>query len=383
MGKPVNTAAREKRGARGMGSVYQRSSDGRWQGSLSRTGIDGQRERKVVTGATRDVALNKLAEAKVDWKKSPVRKRDGAQVVGRYMDGWVKRVKPRVAPSTWRQREQHTRLHIKPAIGMKRLDRLTTKHIEDMLDDIVAKGLKPRTAGHVRATLRVALGEAKYEGLITSNPAMTARAPKVRSVEQKYLTPEQARLLISSTTHSERGPLWVLAVNTGARAGELCGLSWGDIDLVGRKMHVRKQWTRGHSGYELRDLKTDKAQRVVPLTPEAVDALTVMRSRDEKAGRAGEHSSVFHDIAGDRLDPTRLAGRLRTALKRAGLPVVKFHDLRHTAATLMIASGADIVAVSRVLGHSNVSTTLNIYGHASDKQRVDAVSRLGRLLAGS
>jgi integrase len=198
----VNTAAREKRGARGMGSVYQRSSDGRWVGALSRTGIDGLRDRKVVTGKTRDVVMDKLDEVRAGWKKSPVRKREGSQVVGRYMDGWVKRMKPRVAPSTWRQREQHTRLHIKPAIGMKRLDRLTVRHIEDMLDDIVAKGLKPRTAGHVRATLRVALGEAKHDGLITNNPAMVARAPKVRSVEQKHLTPKQARLLISSTAES-------------------------------------------------------------------------------------------------------------------------------------------------------------------------------------
>lgn len=366
-----------------MGSVYQRKSDGRWCGEVSRTNEDGSRQKRVVTAKTRAEVLVKLDEVRAAWKKSAPRiKRDSTMTVGRYLDGWLKTHKGSVAPSTWMHREQHVRNHIKPHIGQQRIGRLAVKHVEQMLKDIVAAGFSARTAGHVRATLRVALGEAVREGIVDVNVAMGARGPKVRQVEQKHLSAEDARTLIAATKGDELGPLWMLALTSGARAGELCGLSWGDIDLDAGQMHIRVQWTRGLVRYELRQLKTEQSRRVVPLTPEMVEVLMEMKSADMAHGWGSDSDPVFHDPwVGERLDPTRLAGRLKTALKAAGLPIVRFHDLRHSAASLMLASGVDIVAVSRVLGHSNVTTTLNTYGHTDDRARRKAVESLRTALS--
>ena len=121
----------------------------------------------------------------------------------------MRRNKSKVAPATWRQREQHVRLHIKPSLGTRKVKDITTKHVEKMLDDLVRAGFHARTSSHVRATLSVALGEALREGLVAYNVAMGARTPKIASVEQGHLTAEQARKLIDSSRGSDLGELWL------------------------------------------------------------------------------------------------------------------------------------------------------------------------------
>lgn len=295
--------------------------------------------------------------------------------VARYLDDWLPKMKRRVAPTTYQSREQHVRVHIKPVLATRRLGRLSVKDVESLLDGVVTKGASPRTAGHVRATLRVALQEAIRDGLLDRNVAADARAPRVRVPEMKALSPTQARALIEATKEDDLGVLWLTLLSTGLRAGEACGLSWGDIDEDRRVIHVRRQWARGDSGYELRELKTEASKRTVSISAEVTAALAGLRSGGET-----NEDPVFHTAAGDRLDVTQLSGALRKDLERAGLPVVRVHDLRHTAASLMLGAGADIVAVSRVLGHSTVVTTLNTYAHTDEARKADAVERLRKAI---
>ena len=378
----MNDKKPNARGARGRGSVYFRKGDQRWAGELSRIGIDGRREKKVITSTSRDEVIEKLDDLRKAWAKQPSVRRAGKDTtVGAYIDAWVMSNKSKVAPATWRQREQHVRLHIRPAVGTRLLDRLAVRHVETMLTDIVTAGFTARTAGHVKATLRAALQDAHRDGLVAQNVALLSRSPKPKVTEQKALTATEARTLIERTRGDELGPLWMLALRCGLRAGELCGLSWSDVDVVGQRLHVRAQWTRGHQGYELAALKTEKSRRTIPLTSDSVDVLSAMRDIDKLGGHGADTDAVFHDAAYDRLDPTRLAAQLRAALLAAGLPVVRLHDLRHTAASIWIGAGVDIKTVADLLGHSTPITTLNIYAHTDERRKQDAVEQMSRALS--
>jgi integrase len=344
-----------------------------------------QRERVSVSAMSRDEVLAKLTELKAQWQKTPKRKRDSAGLtLGMYLDSWVSRNKSKVAPSTYKHREQHIRLHIKPSLGTRRLSDLSVRHVEKMLSDIVNANFTARTASHVKATLRAALQDALREGLVSKNVALLSRSPRPKVIEQKALTAEQSRKLIDSTKGKTYGSLWLIAIQTGLRAGELTGLSWADVDLVGRKLHVRAQWGKGYTpAYELGPLKTEKSRRVIPLSDESVGVLSEMRDSDIAAGHSAGSDAVFHDAAYDRLHPTRLAGHLRAALSEASLPIVRLHDLRHTAASIWIGAGVDIKTVSELLGHSTPITTLNVYAHTDERRKKDAIETMNKAMNGS
>ena len=224
MTKPKRTSERQ-RAQRGRGSVYFRERDQLWVGELSRTGQDGLRERRYVTGRDVDAVNEKLDELRSSWKRSPVVKRDGRMTIARYLDSWLLRMKPRVAANTYLGREQHVRVHLKPALGAKRLERLSVRDVERMLAELVdVKGLSPRTANHVRVTLRIALGEAQRDGLVQQNVAALAKSPSVKAKEMRTLDAEAAKKLIAFVSDTGEQAFWLTAITTGMRAGELVGL---------------------------------------------------------------------------------------------------------------------------------------------------------------
>jgi integrase len=378
MTKPKRTSERQ-RAARGRGSVYFRERDQLWVGELSRTDEDGRRERRYVTGRDQDEVHDRLDALRMSWKGSPTVRRDGSMTLGRHLDGWLRDMKPRVAANTWLGREQHVRVHLGPALGTKRLDRLSVRDVEKLLADIVEqKHRSARTASHVRVTLRIALGVAQRDGLVQQNVASLAKGPKVPSKEMRTLAAESVKRLLAVTSKEDDAALWLVSITTGIRAGELAGLEWDDIDLGDGALHVRRSWARRLDGsFGPKDPKTEKSKRTIPLTPETVEALSHLRTRQAVLGQAAGTDPVFTDPAGDRIDTTKLAPRLRALLKQAGLSTeLRFHDLRHSAATLWLGHGVDVKTVADLLGHSTPVITMTVYAHSDDKRKQDAVERL-------
>jgi len=378
MTRPKKTSDRQ-RAPRGRGSVYFRERDQLWVGELSRTDQDGRRERTYVTGRDPDAVHERMDEMRRSWKKSATVRRDGSMTVGRYLDGWLRDQKPRVAANTYLGREAHVRVHIKPALGTRRLDRLGVRDVERMMADIVdRKHLTARTASHVRITLRIALGEAQRDGLVQQNVAALAKGPPVKTREMKTLDADSARKLIAYTSDTDEAALWLTAVTTGVRAGELAGLQWEDIDLDRGVLHVRRSWARRlDRTFGPKDPKTEKSKRSIPLTPETVEALRALRGRQASSGEVADTDPVFSDAVGQRIDTTSLAPRLRALLRQAGLPSdLRFHDLRHSTATIWLAAGVDVKTVADLLGHSTPVITMTVYAHSDDKRKQDAVERL-------
>jgi integrase len=208
---------------------------------------------------------------------------------------------------------------------------------------------------------------AERQGLIVRNPAKVVSTPKVSTKEMSILDDNQVRQFMITAQESRFAALYYLAVTTGLRQGELLGLKWHDVDWASSHIHVRRQLQRvTGKGMEFTEPKTKAGRRRVELGQEALQRLSEHRRRLDIEASSPEwedHELVFPSVVGTPLDQRRLHYDFKRVLRAAGLPDIRFHDLRHTAATLMLMNGIPLLVVSRRLGHSKPSVTLDIYGH--------------------
>ena len=356
----------ERRGYR-TGSVYQRRSDGRWIGSLP-DGHGGS--RGYVTGTDRadvEARLAKLASSST----SP--RRPQSETVAKYLAGWLdEAAATTLRPRTVEAYQQVIDDHIVPSVGRIRLVDLEAQDVARMVTAVLKRGRSPQTAKHAHKILRVALGEAERRGLVTRNVAALVRSPRVTRAELTTLSAADARRFLSLTREHPRWPLYVLAITTGMRRGELLAIRWQDIDWASGEVtvaHTLRQISRYR--FALDEPKTERSRRTLPLTRMAIGALKVQQARATSA------TFVFARADGRPLPAAEVTREFQAALVAHGLPKVRFHDLRHTAAQIMLDHlGGDIRAVSATLGHSTIATTVDIYGGMADDARRRATAAM-------
>jgi integrase len=297
----------------------------------------------------------------------------------------------------------HVRLYLVPALGRVQLARLTSADVERALSTFLASGspvgrtpggrvrraVAPRTVLHVRATLRVALIAAVRDGLVSRNAAADALPPRVPHRPVTYLAATDVRRLLDATRGDEYGPLYALAVSTGLRLGELLGLSWRDVDLDRRTLTVRRSLARtAGSGWALAEPKSARSRRTITLPSTAADALRRQHERQqvgrEAAGAAWQvrDGLVFTDAVGRPIRPDRVSYAFQRARAAAEVPRVRFHDLRHSAATLMLAEGTPLVVISEILGHSGIAITAAHYAAVVPELRREGAAAMDRALGG-
>lgn len=241
----------------------------------------------------------------------------------------------------------------------------------------------------MRAVLRRALNEAQAHGLVPRNAAALVRAPKAPRGEMKVYDPEQTRRLLAAAAGTRLEAWVVLAVSTGARLGELLGLHWRDVSLDGKYLNVQTHLRRlRDAGLVFKDVKTSGSRRKIALTDTAVEALRAHRTRqlEERLamGEAWEdHDLVFCNYKGGPLYPGNVRSEYYIPIvKAAGLPYIRPHDLRHTAATLMLLGGVHPKVVSEMLGHASVAITLSLYSHVLPDMQLAATAAMDRVLQG-
>jgi integrase len=377
-----------RRRPRGEGSVYEVRSEGRWRGSVSVTEPDGRRRRLVVSGDTSDEAREKLAEAK-KAVEAGARELHGRLTVSSYLQRWLAQHRGQVRASTWLARQGHIKNYIDPAIGRITMRKLTPSDVERMTSDMVSRGLSPRTAAHARTTLRLALRDAERDSLVTRNVAALARPPKVSRPEMQVLDGEQTRRLLAFTQDDRWHPLWQVLAGSGLRLGEALGLTWDDVDFDDATIAVRRSLAKVAAGeWGLTEPKTSRSRRIVPIPATTVRALREAKDRQD-AERAGagrdwqehpEGQPVFADGYGRRFEPTYANRQLHLTLKRAGLPHIRLHDLRHGYASALLTEGVPLLTVSRLLGHSSIVITSDTYAHLTQSMTRDAAAAMGRVL---
>jgi integrase len=289
--------------------------------------------------------------------------------------------------STTASYRQLINLYIEPRIGKIRLDKLTGEHVQAMLNALRTKGLSPRTIRYVCATLRTALEQAIKWGYVSRNAAGAAEAPQGGSPKMKPLTEEQARQLLAVVKGHRLEALYRVALSFGLRRGEVLGLQWDDIDLNKGGLCISGQVITIARGKTIRVpyAKTEGSVRELPLPHTLVSALRRHKEmQDKERATIGvdweEHGLVFPSTVGTPMLPRNLVRHFKLMLKAAGLPVTtRFHDLRHSCATILLAQGVPLKTVSDILGHSSIRVTADIYGHTGDDQKREAVDKIAGL----
>lgn len=368
---------RSRRG-RGEGSVFRRR-DGVWAGSVT-VGYDerGTRKRRTVYGATKGDVLEKLTRLRAD-ALAGILGNPQHITVATFMHRWLEDVaRPSIRASVYRRYAEIVRLRIVPQIGGIALSRLTPVHVQSLLTSLEDKGVSPRGRQMTYDRLHRTLDQAVKWGLVPRNVCDAVTRPRAPRLTMRVLTPEQVNALLTAAREDRFHALYILAVATGLRQGELLGLQWDDIDLAGAILHVRHALHEVAGRLWLDEPKTTMARRAVDLPAVAVAALREHRERMLAEGRLLEF--VFCDTQGGPVRKSNLVRRsFLPLLKRAGLPRIRFHDLRHTAATLLLLQGVHPKVVQERLGHSQISITLDTYSHVLPSMGREAAAKLDAL----
>lgn len=362
------------------GSIRKRA-DGRWEARL----ILEDGTRRSLYGRTRQEVARHLSEALRD-KEQGISALGDRQTLEQFLTSWTELTKHTIKPRTWRRYGEFVRLHIVPVLGKVPLTKLSAQQVQALYTRKLDEGLAPATVRQLHAILHRALRTALRLGLTQRNVADMVDPPRIGHKEMAILSPEQVHALLAAAVGDRLESLYVLAIGTGMRLGELLALKWRDVDLEGASVQVRATLQRTPEGYTFAEPKTVGSRRRVALPISVASSLRRHRARQlEERLRLGEAWTdldlLFPDEAGGPLDGISvLRYEFHPLLRRAGLPRVRFHDLRHTAATLLLSRGINPKVVSEMLGHSTISITLGLYGHVTPHMQQGAADAMDALL---
>jgi integrase len=374
----------ERRRAKGEGSVYQRG-DGLWIGALT-VGYtaNGRQKRKTVSAHTQKEALKNLraAQRQVDEGLPPS---NDTIVVSQLLERWLKHKRRRLSPSTYDNYDWAVRVHLVPAIGRKRVAKLTTSDVDDLIALKEDEGLSPSAVLRIRSVLASALDQGIVWGFVPRNVARLSEPPKRVTKEGRTLTPDQARRLLASVEGKRLETLYVLMITLGLRRGEVLGLKWSDLSTRKRTLSVERALKRENGKLVLGDLKTKGSRRILNLPDEVVKSLGSHKARQAaerlKAGEVWQESGlIFTTEIGSPIDPRNLHRDFVKVSEAAGLGRWHLHELRHSATSLMLSEGIPLKVVADVMGHSSVRMTADVYGHVLTPQRQEAADAMATVL---
>lgn len=380
-----------KRRGRGEGNIRERA-DGRWEARIDLgRGPDGKRRRKSAFAPTQGAAvklLKKLAGRAVDGHLLTT----STPTVAQFLEDWFTTNKDTWRASTRRGYRGAIDLYLVPAFGTLRLEQLAPQSIQRWLTQHKEQHGARRRITLAHAVLRSALSEAQRLQLVSINAAELVKVPKAKARPIMPLTIEQAMVFLKVAARHRLSALFSVALACGL--GEATGLRWDDMDLATGEVRIRQQLQRVGKRLVLQELKTEKSRRTLSLPQVCVEALRIHRTRQLeerlKAGQAWEETGlVFTTYAkrgagrklGTGLQPRNVLRVLHALLTAAKLPRVRFHDLRHSAASLLIAEGIELVDVSMLLGHSELRVTADLYTHLQKQTAAKAARRMDAVLS--
>lgn len=379
-----------RRRGHGEGSVSQRA-DGRWQVRIDLgRGPDGRRQRKYAYAATQAAAVDQL-------RKLGGRAADGqllttsTPTVKTFLEDWFSTNSDTWRASTRRGYRGAIDLYLVPAFGTLRLEQLSPAIVQRWLTQHKKEHGAKRRITLAHAVLRSALSEARRLQLVTINAAELVKVPKPKARAITPLDVDQATVFLKLAGAHRLGALFTVALASGLRLGEATGLKWDDVDLTTGEVRIRQQLQQVGKRLVLQELKTEKSRRTLSLPQVCLDALKAHRKRQlEERLKAGDawkdtglvfttHRKLRNSI-GTGLAPRNVRRVLDALLTKAKLPSVRFHDLRHSAASLLIAEGVELVEVSMLLGHSELRVTADLYSHLQKQTAAKAARRMDAVL---
>lgn len=367
------------RRGRNEGSISQRSN-GTWRAQVS---INGQR---ISFGAPTKVECQQWIRKTLHTVDEMVENQDPSITVSEFLEDWLDKAKIGLRPNTVINYDGIIRRHIKPLIGNLKLTELNLFRVERFYTDLLNKGNGPRLVRHTHSVLHRALERAVRYDLINKNPTHGATLPRYSPPEMKVLDEAQVNRFLMTAQGSPFKALYHLAIVTGMRLGEIYGLTWDDLHWHSGELHVRRQAvSKRGGGWSFAEPKTRYGTRIIKLGDSTLRVLWDHRSRQviqiAVAGpRWQDNNFIFPSARGTPLDKSNMRKDFNQVLLTAGLPHIRFHDLRHTAASLMMNHQVPILVASRRLGHSKPSVTLDIYSHLYQESQNDVAKLLDELV---
>ena len=351
---------RVTRRANGEGTIYPRR-DGRWEGAAYVLLPSGGRARKRVYGKSRSEVFAKLAELQ-QKSHAGLPAISGQISLGAYLNEWLETVaRHSVRPSTFYSYRLYVRDHLIPGLGKKRLTRLTPTDVRVFVTSKLSSGLAPATVKQMHAILRAALQHAMREDLVARNVAKLVVVSGGEQAEVVPLTVDEARTLLAAAKGTRLYALWAVALAIGLRRGEALGLRWLDVDLDIGELRVNQTLQRVDGRLQFVPPKSERSRRKVPLPSVTIAAL--QRHHEQAVAEAAARGKavtpgdlVFTSSTGTPLEPRNVNRTFAELLKIAGLRPTRFHDLRHTCASLLLAQGVSPRVVMETLGHSAIAS---------------------------
>jgi len=396
-----------KRRSNNEGTIFQRKSDDRW---VVRYPMPGKAKPIEVYSKTEQEAVGKLHDLITAYKTGTYIDPNDI-TLSKWLQQWMPLyVQDEISVNFYARKLDLIRIHIDPEIGQIQLQKLLTTDIklfykkllktgkkvkvkdEDGNQKIVLKGLAPQTVKHIHNILKPALRQAMEDGLILKNPIDKVKAPKVvKTRKARTLTEEELSKYLAELSHRRLYAAFVLDLCTGLRRGELLGLQWPDICFDTGVLSLERQVSRVQnidetgSSLQYGGLKTVSSTRSIVLPLCAITELQAHQARqNEEKKLAGsaymDEGLVFCTALGKKLDTRRLYEIHCKALKSAGIEHTAFHNLRHTVATLLLEKGENIKTIQELLGHADVTTTLNTYSHVLDRMKAASAEKLNGII---
>jgi len=379
---------RSRRRSNGEGTVSGPRKDGRYVGAFYAQTTAGTRKRVYVYGRSRAEVRERLVEELAKASRGlPVPAQSWK--LGPYLDYWLEQViKPTRRPATYALYEMVVRLHLKPGLGKHTLKRLSVQAVQAFVNSQLRAGRSVRLVHIMRQILRAALSRAMREELVARNVAQLVELP---GWEPAAITPWSSAEAITFLRAATGDPLaagFVLLVLYGMRRGEVLGLRWQDIDFETKLIRIRQQVQRANGELHIGPVKTKAGNRDLPLLSLVISPLEICRHEQDQdranLGRAWtETGLVFTTRTGRPIEPRNFVRSFTRICDQNGIRKISVHAIRHTTASLLKELGVPPRDAQVILGHANFSTTQQIYTHVNDAARLDALTRLNRLLGGS
>ena len=368
------------------GSIYRRASDQRWVGQLL-LGYDGLGRpiRRFVTAKTRSEVAQKLKQLRRQFDDGLTVPDAGLKLEALFERWFEDVLRHQVAPSTFSNYRALTVKHIVPALGKKKISALMVTDVDRLLSSKIDSGLSTSTVRRIRAVLSQCLDQGIRWGVVSRNVASHSRAPRETRKEGRTLSPEQAKQFLAYLKGHRNEALYAVMLSTGLRRGEALGLMWKDLDRDSGVLQIRRQLKREGGTLVTADTKTSRSRRSVNLPPPMLKAL-LWHERRQETERTALGTSwintdfIFTSAVGTPIDPRNFYREFTKICRDAGMDDWHPHELRHSAASLMLAQGVKLQVVSQVLGHASIRMTADVYGHILDPDRQEAADAMGTLL---
>jgi integrase len=384
-----NDPVRKKKRGQNEGSIFFDKSRNRYVALVS--GDNGK--RKKITGIKKSDVQKQLSEMLRENQNGMLHV-GPSQTVKAYLSYWLENVaEEQVRPRTFDRYKCLMERHVIHYLGTKRLEKLSAQDLQALYKRLgqgteERKALHPRTVGHVHRCLHKAVEDAMRMGLVPRNVCDLVSPPKVPKPTRQFFTQEEARAFLSAVEGHRFEGLFKIALFTGMRQGELLALRWSDIRLNERVIYVRRSvYRRRKHGWVFSDPKSANSTRKIDVDESAIKALRHHRARQLqerllKGDRWEDNDLVFPNTLGR---PVRADNFLKDwfypLLEKSGLPKIRFHDLRHSCASLLLELGVQPKVVQELLGHSSIAITMDIYSHVMPNIQKDALDLLGKALA--